>query len=164
MYQPQTETLPRVEVSNIQLQRLQAMLWHIHSSNPKYAHHLGGLGEADVRALDDLRHFPLLTKDDMREAYPFGLACKPRSEFVRMQMSSGTTGEPIICPYTANDVRQWTNVMARCLTTAGVRRSDVVQITPSFGLFNGGFGFHYGASALEAMIVPIGSGRTHLQL
>jgi phenylacetate-CoA ligase len=79
-------------------------------------------------------------------------------------MSSGTTGNPILNPYTAADVVQWGEVMARCYVAAGVTRDDVVQITPSFGLFTGGFGFHYGAERLGAMIVPIGAGRTRLQL
>jgi phenylacetate-CoA ligase len=79
-------------------------------------------------------------------------------------MSSGTTGNPILNPYTVADVAQWGEVMARCLAAAGVTREDVVQITPSFGLFTGGFGFHYGAERLGAMIVPVGAGRTLLQL
>jgi len=81
-----------------------------------------------------------------------------------VHMSSGTTGNPILNPYTAHDVAQWGEVMARSLAAAGVTREDVVQITPSFGLFTGGFGFHYGAERLGAMIVPVGAGRTLLQL
>jgi phenylacetate-CoA ligase len=79
-------------------------------------------------------------------------------------MSSGTTGNPILSPYTAADVEQWGTVMARCYVAAGVAARDVVQITPSFGLFTGGFGFHYGAERLGAMVIPTGAGRTSLQL
>src|SRR4029450_6389755 len=79
-------------------------------------------------------------------------------------MSSGTTGNPILNPYTAADVAQWGEVMARCYTAAGVGRDDVIQITPSFGLFTGGFGFHYGAERIGAMVIPTGAGRTALQL
>jgi phenylacetate-CoA ligase len=79
-------------------------------------------------------------------------------------MSSGTTGNPILNPYTAADVAQWGEVMARCYTAAGVGRDDVIQITPSFGLFTGGFGFHYGAERIGAMVIPAGAGRTALQL
>src|SRR3989442_4176669 len=79
-------------------------------------------------------------------------------------MSSGTTGNPIINPYTAADIEQWGEVMARCCVAAGVTTRDVIQITPSFGLVTGGFGFHYGAERLGAMIVPVGAGRTLLQL
>src|SRR3989442_13845481 len=79
-------------------------------------------------------------------------------------MSSGTTGNPMLNPSTAADVAQWGEVMARCYVAAGVTRDDVIQVTPSFGLFTGGFGFHYGAERLGAMVIPIGAGRTLLQL
>lgn len=164
MYQPELETLSRDRLVARQIERLQATLRHIHANNPRYARHLNGLGADDVGSLDDLQHFPFLTKEDLRQSYPFGLACAPQSEFVRMHMSSGTTGTPIICPHTAGDVKQWGEIVARCLAAAGVGRDDVLQITPSFGLFNGGFGFHYGASTLETMIIPIGAGRSQLQL
>lgn len=164
MYQPDLETLSQAALQDLQLRRLKNTLRRIHKSNPDYVKHLGNLGPDDVNSLDDLRHFPLLTKDILRQAYPFGLACAPQSEFMRVHMSSGTTGTPIICPHTHNDVQQWGEIMARCLTAAGVGREDVLQITPSHGLFNGGFGFHYGASALGTMIIPIGAGRTKLQL
>ncbi len=164
MFQPELETLPRPALEARQLDGLRATLQRIHDCNPAYARRLGGLGPGDVRSLDDIRRFPFLTKEDLRNAYPFGMACAPQAEFVRMHMSSGTTGTPIICPHTAADVRQWGDIVARCLTMAGLTPSDVIQITPSFGLFNGGFGFHYGASAVGAMIIPIGAGRTPLQL
>jgi phenylacetate-CoA ligase len=107
---------------------------------------------------------PFLAKEALRDGYPFGFACGSTAEFVRMQMSSGTTGNPIINPYTRGDVDQWREVMARCYAAAGVTRGDIIQVTPSFGLFTGGFGFHYGAEAIGAMLIPIGAGRTLLQL
>ncbi|MFC1976301.1 phenylacetate--CoA ligase family protein [Chloroflexota bacterium] len=159
MYQPDIETLSQAELAKCQLERLRVTLGRIHNHNPRYVEHLQGLGPDDVNTLADIRDFPFLTKEDLREAYPFGLA-----EYMRMHMSSGTTGTPIICPHTPNDVQQWGEIMARCLAAATMSRDDVFQITPSFGLFNGGFGFHYGASALQAMIIPIGAGRSQLQL
>ena len=164
MYQPELESLSRPHLEALQLERLLATLRRIGANNPRYAQRLNGLGPDDVRGLDDIRRFPFIHKEDLRQHYPFGLACAAQTDFVRMHMSSGTTGTPIICPHTANDVKQWSEIMARCLTAAGVTREDVIQITPSFGLFNGGFGFHYGASAVCAMIIPIGAGRTPLQL
>ncbi len=164
MYQPDLETLPRPQLEALQLERLRTTLRRIQGNNPKYAARFNGLGADDVRSLDDVRRFPLITKEDLRHGYPFGLTCAPQTDFVRMHMSSGTTGTPIICPHTEGDVKQWAEIMARCLVAAGLTRTDVIQITPSFGLFNGGFGFHYGASAIGAMIVPIGAGRTPLQL
>jgi phenylacetate-CoA ligase len=164
MFQPEAETMPRAALAARQLDCLRATLAHIHGRNPHYGRHLGGLGADEVRALDDLQRFPFVTKEMLRQAYPFGLACAAPSDFVRLHMSSGTTGTPIICPHTAADVRQWSEIVARCLTAAGLGREDVLQITPSFGLFNGGFGFHFGATALEMMIIPSGAGRTQLQL
>lgn len=164
MYQPGTESLDREALHALQLRRLKDALERIHAHNPDYVRHLGGLSASDVSRLDDLRRFPFLTKGDLRRAYPFGLACAPQTGFMRFHMSSGTTGTPVLCPHTKADVRQWGEVMARCLTAAGTTREDVVQITPSFGLFNGGFGFHYGVEAIGAMIVPIGAGRSRLQL
>ncbi|HLB46967.1 MAG TPA: phenylacetate--CoA ligase [Anaerolineales bacterium] len=164
MYQPDLETLPRPRLQALQLERLRTTLRRIQGNNPKYAARFNGLGADDVRSLDDIRRFPFITKEDLRHGYPFGLTCAPQTDYVRMHMSSGTTGTPIICPHTEGDVKQWAEIMARCLVAAGLTRTDVIQITPSFGLFNGGFGFHYGASAIGAMIVPIGAGRTPLQL
>ena len=164
MFQPKLEAMPYEALRENQLTGLQRTLKHIHAQNPNYAKRLGGLGADDVACLDDLQKFPFMAKVDLRQAYPFGLACAPQTDFMRMHMSSGTTGTPIICPHTPRDVEQWGNIMARCLTAAGVGRDDILQITPSFGLFNGGFGFHYGATKLETMIIPIGAGRSKLQL
>ncbi len=164
MYQPEQESLSRDKLASLQLERLRNTLRHIHANNSRYADHLLGMRADDVNSLDDLVQFPFMDKDVLRQSYPFGLACAPQSEFMRMHMSSGTTGTPIICPHTPDDVKQWGDIMARCLTAACVGREDVIQITPSFGLFNGGFGFHYGASTLGTMIIPIGAGRTQLQL
>ncbi len=121
-------------------------------------------GPEEVRSLEDLRRFNFLTKEDLRRAYPFGLTCALREQFVRIQTSSGTTGTPVLNAYTRADTDQWSEIMARCLVTAGLTSEDVLQITPSFGLFNGGFGFHHGAVALGCMIIPIGAGRTQMQL
>lgn len=164
LYQPELEGMERAALQALQLERLRTTLERIYTGNPTYAARLGGLGPEDVHSLEDIRKFPFLTKEDLRRAYPFGLACAPQRDFVRMHMSSGTTGTPVICPYTEADVAQWGEIMARCLTAAGITREDVIQITPSFGLFNGGFGFHYGASAIGAMIIPFGPGRTAMQL
>jgi len=132
--------------------------------NPAYAQHLGPVAAGDLRATADWARLPFLTKDDLRDAYPFGLTCAGRGSVMRVQMSSGSTGRPIVNPYTRGDIAQWTEVMARCYAAAGVTSRDVIQITPSFGLFTGGFGFHYGAERIGAMVVPVGAGRTALQL
>src|SRR5512138_2954407 len=164
MHQRREETMGREEIRLHQLERLRETLRRIRDRNPAYHERLGRPEPGDIRSLDDIARFPFLTKEDLREAYPMGLACASTAELARMHMSSGTTGTPIINPYTSADVEQWGDIMARCYACAGVGPEDTVQITPSFGLFNGGFGFHYGASRVGAFIIPIGAGRTSLQL
>jgi phenylacetate-CoA ligase len=157
------ETLPRERLEALALERMRETLARAGES-AAWRRRLGGVGGDDVKTLDDWRRLPFLTKDELRDAYPFGLACGRERGYRRIQMSSGTTGNPILNPYTPGDVEQWGEVMARCYAAAGVSAADVIQITPSFGLFTGGFGFHYGAERLGAMVVPIGAGRTLLQL
>ena len=164
MFQPEKEGLDREQLVSLQLDHLRQTLGRIKEQNPEYHDSLGGPDPGDIRSVSDIASLPLMTKDDLRDAYPFALTCAPKKEFVRFHMSSGTTGTPILNPYTRSDVDQWGEIMARCYAAAGVGSNDVVQITPSFGLFNGGFGFHYGASRLGSFIVPIGAGRSSLQL
>jgi phenylacetate-CoA ligase len=161
MLQPELESLERERLTALQLERGRASLARV-LREPAWAKRLGGVRAGDIRTLEDWARLPFLTKAELRDAYPFGLACG--ADYRRLHMSSGTTGNPIVNPYTAADVEQWGEVMARCYVAAGVTRDDVVHITPSFGLFTGGFGFHYGAERLGAMVVPVGAGRTSLQL
>jgi phenylacetate-CoA ligase len=161
MWEPELESLDRDALTALQLQRGRASLERV-LRQPAWAKRLGGVRAGDIRSLDDWARLPFLTKGELRDAYPLGLACG--ADYRRVHMSSGTTGNPIVNPYTAADVAQWGDVMARCYVAAGVTRDDVIHITPSFGLFTGGFGFHYGAERLGAMVVPIGAGRTSLQL
>jgi phenylacetate-CoA ligase len=161
MFQPDLESLERGALTTLQLARARACLERA-LRQPAWATRLGGVGAGDIRSLDDWTRLPFLTKVELRDAYPLGLASG--AEFQRVHMSSGTTGDPIVNPYTAADVAQWAEVMARCYVAAGVSRADVIHITPSFGLFTGGFGFHYGGERLGAMVIPAGAGRTSLQL
>jgi phenylacetate-CoA ligase len=161
MREPELESLEREALTALQLDRGRASLARV-LRQPVWAKRLGGVRAGDIRTLEDWARLPFLTKAELRDAYPFGLACG--ADYRRLHMSSGTTGNPIVNPYTAADVEQWGEVMARCYVAAGVTRDDVVHITPSFGLFTGGFGFHYGAERLGAMVVPVGAGRTSLQL
>ena len=163
MFEARAEQLPREALEQEALGGLRWTLGHV-LTNPAWRRRLPAVAPGDIKTPADWSRLPFLTKDDLRDAYPFGLACVERDRVVRVHMSSGTTGNPVVNPYTRVDVEQWTAVMARCLVTAGVGARDVVQITPSFGLFTGGFGFHYGAERIGAMIVPIGAGRTSLQL
>jgi phenylacetate-CoA ligase len=163
MLQPDLEAIDREALTRLQLERMRLTLARA-LTNPAWARRLGDARPEDLKHVDDWRRLPFLTKDELRDAYPFRLACGGADGYRRVHMSSGTTGNPILNPYTQADVAQWGEVMARCYVAAGVTRADVVQITPSFGLFTGGFGFHYGAERLGAMVVPVGAGRTLLQL
>jgi len=161
MFQPDLEALDRQPLARLQLERMRMTLTRC-LTNPTWRRRLGDIAADDVKRMDDWVRLPFLTKDELRDAYPYALACG--GAYRRVHMSSGTTGNPILNPYTPGDVAQWGDVMARCYVAAGVSRDDVIQITPSFGLFTGGFGFHYGAERLGAMVLPVGAGRTSLQL
>ncbi len=164
MFQRRLETLDRELIEKLQLERLKRTIQRIKDKNKKYWEKLGKPEPEDIKSLKDLQNFPFITKEDLRKNYPLDLACGEQCEFVRFHMSSGTTGTPVVNPYTPADVEQWGEIMARCLCAAGLTFKDVLQITPSFGLFNGGFGFHYGAEKVGCFVVPIGPGRTLLQL
>jgi len=162
-WQPELESLDRERLERLVIERMRATLTRV-LAEPAWARRLPGVRPADIARVEDWRALPFLTKEELRDAYPYGLACARAAGYRRVQMSSGTTGNPILNPYTAGDVAQWGEVMARCYVAAGVGRDDVIQITPSFGLFTGGFGFHYGAERIGAMVIPTGAGRTALQL
>ena len=164
MFQPSEETRGPDELRALQLERLRVTVARIAAHNPHYHGHLRGIVPDDLASLDDLRQLPVLTKEQLRDAYPYAMACHGSEPIRRVHMSSGTTGAPIVNPYTTADVEQWRQTMARSLVTAGVGADDVILVTASFGLFTGGFGFQYGAEALGAMVVPAGAGRTLLQL
>src|SRR6266566_1438440 len=163
MWQPELESIDRAPLERLVVERMRATLARV-LAEPVWARRLRGVRPEDIARVEDWRRLPFLTKEELRDAYPYGLACARPAGYRRIQMSSGTTGNPILNPYTASDVAQWGEVMARCYVAAGVGPTDVIQITPSFGLFTGGFGFHYGAERLGAMVIPTGAGRTGLQL
>src|SRR3989454_11607519 len=146
--------MPRERLERLTLEHMRATLARV-SENPAWVKRLEGVRSEDLARVEDWRRLPFLTKEALRDAYPFGLACG--RGYRRIQMSSGTTGNPILNPYTAADVEQWGEVMARCYVAAGVTRDDVIQVTPSFGLFTGGFGFHHGAERPGRLGGPVGA-------
>ena len=123
-----------------------------------------GIKPEDIKTLEDLSRLPFTAKTDLRDNYPFGLCAVPLSEVVRIHASSGTTGKPITGPYTANDLEQWTECMARNLYAHGVRSNDICQNAYGMGLFTGGLGFHQGATRIGAAVIPISSGQTERQV
>lgn len=123
-----------------------------------------GFCPEDVRTPEDIVKIPFSSKEDLRNAYPLGLQAVPDSEVVRIHSSSGTTGLPVIIPYTAQDVTDWSIMMARCFETAGITKEDRFQITPGYGLWTAGIGFQAGVERLGAMAVPMGPGNTEKQI
>ncbi len=165
IFNKKMETLPREELEKIQLEGIRKTLSRIKSSNSALKEKYKDIEPEDIKSLDDLKELPLMEKDDLRRAYPFNhIAVENDDAWMRMHMSSGTTGTPVINVMTRSDIEQWGEIMARCYYAAGVTSKDRIQITPSFGLFNGGFGFHYGAEKIGAFVIPIGAGRSRLQL
>ena len=129
-----------------------------------YAKKYADVDLADVRTQADFEQLPFTEKADLREAYPLGLAAVPEEKIVRMHSSSGTTGTPVIIPYTQKDVDDWATMFARCFAMAGVTPRDRVQITPGYGLWTAGIGFQAGVEKLGAMAIPMGPGNTEKQL
>ncbi len=119
---------------------------------------------SNVKSPDDIKNLPFTTKEELRDAYPLGLQAVPDEKVVRIHSSSGTTGKPIIIPYTENDIRDWAVLMARCFEMAGMTPLDRVQITPGYGLWTAGIGFQAGVEKVGAMAVPMGPGNTDKQL
>jgi phenylacetate-CoA ligase len=160
------ETLPLDEMRKHQLENLKKNLKWVYDKIPFYKNKFDekGVRPEDLKTLEDLSKFPFTVKTDLRDHYPFGLCAVPLSNVVRIHASSGTTGKPITGPYTANDLEQWTECMARNLYAAGIRSSDICQNAYGMGLFTGGLGMHQGATRIGAAVIPISSGQTERQV
>jgi phenylacetate-CoA ligase len=154
------------ELRSLQLQRLKWSLGHTYRNVANYRRkcELTGIHPDDLKSLEDLRHFPFTTKEDLRASYPFGMFAVPREEVVRIHASSGTTGKPTVVGYTAGDIDTWANLVARSIRAAGGRPGDMVHIAYGYGLFTGGLGAHYGAERLGCTVVPMSGGQTAKQV
>lgn len=160
------ECMPEDQLRALQLERLKATVKRAYEKVPYYRKKFDeiGLFPDDIKTLEDIRHIPFTSKKDLREVYPFGMLAVPLSEIVEIHMSSGTTGKPVVAGYTRNDIEIWAEVMARSLTMAGATKDDIVQNCYGYGLFTGGFGVHYGAQKIGAMVVPASAGNTRRQI
>lgn len=160
------ETMPREKLRELQLERLKLTLDRVYKNVPSYrkAMEERGVRPSDIKTLDDLTKLPFTIKQDLRDNYPFGMFAASMEEVVRVHASSGTTGKPTVVGYTRNDIRTWSQLMARSLTMAGATRGDVVQNAYGYGLFTGGMGVHYGAELVGATVIPISGGNTGRQL
>ncbi len=166
MLDKKIETIEIDELRQMQLQRLRATASRAYETVPFYKKSFDqhGVHPDMLHSLDDLRKFPFLLKNDMREAYPFGLFSEPMENIVRLHASSGTTGHPTVVGYTKNDIDIWAEVMARTLSAEGGNEKDIIQVAYGYGLFTGGLGAHYGAERAGMTVVPTSSGNTKRQL
>ncbi|MGC8938615.1 MAG: phenylacetate--CoA ligase family protein [Thermodesulfovibrio sp.] len=160
------ECMSEEELRALQLERLKQTIKRAYEKVPYYRKKFDevGLKPEDIKTLDDIKNIPFTSKADLREVYPFGMFAASLSEIVEIHMSSGTTGKPVVAGYTRNDIEVWAEVMARCLTMAGATKDDIIQNCYGYGLFTGGFGVHYGAQKIGAMIVPASAGNTRRQI
>ena len=160
------ECMPVEKLKAFQLEKLKETVAWIGEKVPFYRNRFKemGIGPGDLKSLEDVAKLPFTVKDDLRDNYPFQLCAVPLEDVVRVHASSGTTGKPITGPYTAEDLEQWTECMARNLYAAGVRKEDIVQNAYGYGLFTGGLGFHQGAGKIGCTIVPTSSGLTERQI
>ena len=165
-YQPEIETASREQLLAWQNERLVKQVQHVWDNVPYYRKKMEekGLTPADIQGVADLHKLPFLSKDDLREAYPYGLLAVPQSECVRIHSTSGTTGKRVVAFYTQHDVDLWEDCCARAIMAAGGTKEDVCHIAYGYGLFTGGSGMHGGSHKVGCLTLPLSSGNTDRQL
>lgn len=165
-FQPEIETMPVDQIKALQSERLVKQVKHVWDNVPYYRAKMEekGVTPDDIKGIEDLHKLPFLTKDDLREAYPYGLLAKPLKDCVRIQSTSGTTGKRVVAFYTQHDVDLWEDCCARALVAAGATNEDVVQVSYGYGLFTGGPGLNGGSHKLGSLTIPTSSGNTERQI
>ena len=165
-YQPEIETMPHEQLRQLQNERFMKQLRHVWDNVPYYRQKMEDKGVSidDIHSVDDLHKLPFLSKDDLREAYPYGLKGKPLSECVRIHSTSGTTGKRVVAFYTQHDVDLWEDCCARAIVAAGGTKEDVIHVAYGYGLFTGGAGMHGGSHKVGCLTLPMSSGNTDRQL
>lgn len=153
-----------MEINDEQLAMVNDQVKRLEKSDNFYGKKLREAGIKEVKTIEEFKALPFSQKQDLRDAYPLGLMAVPEEKIVRIHSSSGTTGTPVIIPYTAKDVDDWAVMFKRCYEMAGITAKDRVQITPGYGLWTAGIGFQAGCERLGAMAVPMGPGNTKKQL
>ena len=165
-YQPEIETASPEQMRAWQDERLVKQVQHVWDNVPYYRKKMEekGLTPADIQGVDDLKKLPFLTKDDLRECYPYGLLAKPLADCVRIQSTSGTTGKRVVAFYTQHDVDLWDECCARAIMAVGGTKEDVCQVSYGYGLFTGGPGLNGGSHKVGCLTLPMSSGNTDRQL
>lgn len=160
------ETLSRKEMQALQLERLKETVTRVYEHVLPYRKKMdeAGVKPEDIKSLDDLKRLPFVTKQDMRDNYPYGLFAVPMDDIVRIHASSGTTGKPTVVGYTAGDMETWTECVSRIAAAGGATSGDIAQICFGYGMFTGALGLHYGLENMGAAIVPSSTGNSEKQL
>ncbi len=165
-FQKDIETMPQDQLKALQNEKFLKQMQHVWNDCPDYRKKMeaNGVSIDDIKSIDDIAKLPFVSKDDLREAYPYAMLAKPLSECVRIQSTSGTTGKRVIAYYTMHDIDLWEECCARALAAAGGTKEDVVQVSYGYGLFTGGPGLNGGSHKLGCLTLPMSSGNTDRQL
>lgn len=165
-YNEKIETMGRNEMRALQLRRLKKIVRFAYENVPFYKkkYDEAGVGPKDIKSLDDITKLPFVTKDDLRDNYPYGMLAVPLEKLVRIHASSGTSGKPTVVTYSKKDLDMWTECVARLIVAAGGRKDDIVQICFGYGLFTGALGLHQGWEKIGATVIPASSGNTERQI
>jgi phenylacetate-CoA ligase len=160
------ETMPREELSKLQLERLKTVVARVSERVPFYQklYAEAGVSADDIQSLDDISKLPFTVKQDLRDNYPFGMFAAPIGELKQIHSTSGTTGKMTVTGYTDNDMEVWAETMARVYAAGGTTADDVIHNAYGYGLFTGGLGFHLGAQAIGATVIPVSGGLTRRQI
>ncbi|HIJ16033.1 MAG TPA: phenylacetate--CoA ligase, partial [Methanosphaera sp.] len=166
IFNPERECMSREDLKELQLRRLQSIVKYAYENVPFYQNSFdkAGVKPEDIKTLEDIQLLPFITKDDLRNTYPFDLQAAPKEDWVEVHSTSGTTGIPTVAAYTQKDLDIWAECTARGLASVGVHKNDIVNVAYGFGLFTGGHGAQYGAQKIGALAVPMSSGNTQRQM
>ena len=166
IYNDAMECMDFDERKKLQGERLRATVELEYNNVPAYRKRMdeAGVKRGEVNGIEDIVKLPFTQKTDLRDNFPYGLFAADLKDIVRIQGSSGTTGKPIVSGYTENDIKVWTEMVARALTAAGGTKDDIIQIAYGYGLFTGGLGAHQGATEIGATVIPMSSGNTQRQI
>ena len=166
LFNPKMEKLPRTKIKELQLKQLKKTVKIVYENVPFYQKKFKELNvkPENIKTLEDIHKLPFTTKDDLRHNAPFGMMATSLDNCIELHASSGTTGIPVTVCYTPNDIKVWSEVMARCLSMSGLTKKDVFQNPIPYGTFTGAFGFHYGAQKIGALVIPSGMGQSERQI
>ena len=162
IWNKECECMSREEKKALQSERLVKLVKYVYDNVEFYRNRMDSVGvkPEDIKSIDDITKLPYTTKDDLRDTYPFGLFAASRKDIVRIHASSGTTGKATVVGYTKNDINNWSECVARCLSMADITNDDIIQVAYGYGLFTGGLGAHAGAEKIGATVVPMSVGNS----